>query len=257
VIDPAEFDRLKVVLVNARNPLNIGAAARAMSNFGFLRMRVVNPYDAGFREARSAVGASSVLGDAEQCATVADAVADCELVAGTTAVGDRELHHRVKALPEAAKLVRKQLAAGGNVALLFGSERVGLSNEEMSHCHWLLRIPTRVEHRSMNLGQAVAICVYEMARVMGQPIRVNENRAHPAAQQKPANAADIERLSRTLLEALHVCGYLTAKSGKLPENKIRRLLRRHGLTVRDADLWQSMLGQILWSLRAKGTLGKS
>ncbi len=153
--------------------------------------------------------------------------------------------------------MRKRLATGGNVALLFGSERVGLSNEEMSHCHWLLRIPTRVEHRSMNLGQAVAICVYEMARVMGLPIRVNENRAHPAAQQKAANAADIERLSRTLLEALHVCGYLTAKSGKLPENKIRRLLRRHGLTVRDADLWQSMLGQILWSLRAKDASSKS
>ena len=77
--DPTQFDCLKVVLVNARNPLNIGAAARAMSNFGFLQMRVVNPYDAGFREARSAVGASSVLADAEQCATVADAVADCEL----------------------------------------------------------------------------------------------------------------------------------------------------------------------------------
>jgi TrmH family RNA methyltransferase len=257
VSHPADFDRLKVVLVNARNPLNIGAAARAMSNFGFLRMRVVSPYDAGFRDARSAVGASTVLADAEQCATVADAVADCELVIGTTAVGDRELHHRVKALPEAAKVARKRMTVGGNVALLFGSERVGLSNEELSHCHWLLRIPTRVEHRSMNLGQAVAICVYEMARVMGPPIRVSENRAHPAAQQKPANAADIERLSRTLLEALHVCGYLTAKSGKLPENKIRRLLRRHGLTVRDADLWQSMLGQILWSLRARDTSGGS
>src|SRR6201996_456837 len=97
-------DNLRVVLVATRNPLNIGAAARAMSNFGFLRMRVVNPYDAGFREARSAVGASSVLADAEQCATVADAVADCELVVGTTAVGDRELHHRVKALPDTAKL---------------------------------------------------------------------------------------------------------------------------------------------------------
>jgi tRNA/rRNA methyltransferase len=256
VSDPTEFDRLKVVLVNARNPLNIGAAARAMSNFGFLRMRVVNPYDAGFREARSAVGASTVLADAEQCATVADAVADCELVVGTTAVGDRELHHRVKALPEAAEVVRKHMVAGGNVALLFGSERVGLSNEEMSHCHWLLRIPTRVEHRSMNLGQAVAICVYELARVMRRPIRVKERHAHPAAQQKAASAADIERLSRTLLEALHVCGYLTAKSGKLPENKIRRLLRRHGLTVRDADLWQSMMGQILWSLRAKDRSAK-
>ncbi len=156
-----------MVLVNARNPLNIGAAARAMSNFGFLRLRVVNPYDAGFREARSAVGASGVLADAQEFSTVAEAVADCTLVIGTTAVGERELHHRVRPLAESAKLMRKRMRAS-DVALLFGSERVGLSNEELSHCHWLLRIPTRVEHRSMNLGQAVAICMYELGRLRGE-----------------------------------------------------------------------------------------
>ena len=103
----AEFDRLKVVLVNPRNPLNIGAAARAMSNFGFFRLRVVNPYEAGYREARSAVGASEVLTNAEEFANIGAAVADCTLVIGTTAVGERELHHRVKALPEAARIMRK------------------------------------------------------------------------------------------------------------------------------------------------------
>ena len=80
-----------MVLVAARNPLNIGAAARAMSNFGFLRLRVVNPYAAAFREARSAVGASAVLARAEEYKTVAEAVADCALVVGTSAVGKREL----------------------------------------------------------------------------------------------------------------------------------------------------------------------
>src|SRR5579885_2061134 len=83
---PAEFelDNLRVVLVAARNPLNIGAAARAMSNFGFLRLRLVNPYTAAFREARSAVGAAALLANAEEYQNVAEAVADCTLVVGTT-----------------------------------------------------------------------------------------------------------------------------------------------------------------------------
>jgi TrmH family RNA methyltransferase len=249
---PPEFHQLKVLLVNPRNPLNIGAAARAMSNFGFLRLRVVNPFEAGFREARSAVGASSVLTSAEEFALLDEAVADCTLVVGTTAVGDRELHHRVKALPEGAKIIRKQMASG-NVALLFGSERVGLSNEELSHCHWLLRIPTRIEHRSMNLGQAVAVCVYELARDAEQvaPQGRVTRKALPAAQLKPATAGDIERISKTLIEALRLAGYLTPRSGKTPEEKIRRLLRRHNLTANDADLWLSMVGQILYRLKNK------
>ncbi len=91
MLAPAEFDRLRVVLVRTRNPLNIGAAARVMSNFGFLRLRVVNPYEVAFREARSAVGASALLASAEEFKSMAEAVADCALVVGTTAAGRREL----------------------------------------------------------------------------------------------------------------------------------------------------------------------
>src|ERR1039458_6523587 len=89
----AELDQLCVVLVAPRNPLNIGAAARAMSNFGFLDLRVVNPYEVAYREARSAVGASEVLANAVEYKRLADAVADCTLVVGTTAVRHRELQH--------------------------------------------------------------------------------------------------------------------------------------------------------------------
>jgi tRNA/rRNA methyltransferase len=242
------------MLVEPRNPLNIGAAARAMSNFGFLRMRVVQPYEAGYREARSAVGASAVLTNAEEFASVAEAVADCTLVVGTTAVGERELHHRVKALPEAARIIRKRLVSG-NVALLFGSERVGLSNDALSHCHWLLRIPTREEHRSMNLGQAVAVCMYELGRdaKRAAPRGRAAKKALPPAQLQPATAGDIERISKTLIEALHASGYLTPRSGKTPEEKVRRLLRRHNLTANDADLWLSMVGQILYKLKNKNS----
>src|SRR5579864_7294795 len=95
---PAEFDALRVVLVATRNPLNLGAAARAMSNFGFCGLRVVNPYEVAFREARSAVGDSTLLANAEEYKTVAEAVADCTLVIGTTAARNRELQHPLRRL---------------------------------------------------------------------------------------------------------------------------------------------------------------
>jgi len=159
----AEFDRLRVVLVATRNPLNIGAAARAMSNFGFRHLRVVSPYEPAFREARSAVGAAALLSNAEEYTSVAEAVADCTLVVGTTALGQRDLQHPLKRLEQGARIMRKQLGSS-RVALLFGSERVGLSNQDLSHCHLLLRIPTHEANISMNLGQAVAVCLYELVR---------------------------------------------------------------------------------------------
>src|SRR5689334_1170400 len=134
--------RLNVVLVGAGNPLNIGAAARAMSNFGFLRLRVVNPYEVAFREARSAVGAAPLLATAEEYKTLAEAIADCVLVVGTTAVRHRELHHPLRRLQYGARVIRKKVAHGP-VALLFGAEKTGLSNDDISHCHWLMHIPTR------------------------------------------------------------------------------------------------------------------
>src|SRR5579863_2955555 len=121
-----------------------------MSNFGFLHLRVVNPYEAAFREARSAVGASEVLANAEEYKTVAEAVADCTLVVGTTAVRHRELQHPLRRLEYGARLIRKELATG-RVALMFGPEKTGLSNDDLSYCHWLMNIPTREQHISMNL----------------------------------------------------------------------------------------------------------
>ena len=239
-----EFDRLRVVLVATRNPLNIGAAARAMSNFGFLRLRVVNPYQVAFREARSAVGASALLASAEEFQTVAAAVADCTLVVGTTAVGSRGLQHPVRRLDAAARLIRKRLGTS-RVALLFGSEKVGLSNEDLSHCHWLLRIPTREEHRSMNLGQAVAICLYELARdsKAARPI--------PIEKHNPATAGDVERVAAVLLDALRASGSLQTRSAAHTEEKIRRLLRRHNLSSSDAEFWLGMLREILWKLQSR------
>src|SRR5438874_12107201 len=137
-----EFDRVVVVLVRARNPNNIGAVARAMHDFGFRNLRVVNEYAVPFESARSAVDASEVLAGAAEFDTVASAIADCTLVVGTTAVGERALQHPLYVLPVAAEMIHAKLPReSGRAALLFGSEKTGLSNDELSHCHWLLTIP--------------------------------------------------------------------------------------------------------------------
>lgn len=240
-----DSDRLRVILVAPRNPLNIGAAARAMSNFGFFHLRVVNPYELAFREARSAVGAAPLLARAEEFKTLAEAVADCTLVVGTTSVGQRQLQHPVRRLDQAACLLRNQIA-GDRVALLFGSEKRGLSNEDFSHCHWLLRIPTREEHRSMNLGQAVAVCLYELARDPQASVKPQKH--------VPARADDIERLTSLLLDGLRFSGYLKSRpsasakrrSAAPTEDKIRRLVHRLHLSAADAELTLGILRQILW-----------
>jgi TrmH family RNA methyltransferase len=231
---------LAVVLVSPRNPLNIGAAARAMSNFGCFDLRVVNAYEVAFREAKSAVKAHEVLARAREFTTVAEAVADCALVVGTTSKGHRLLEHPLRRLELGGRLISKKLASAP-VALMFGSEKFGLSNEDMSHCHWLLRIPTRDEHGSMNLGQSVAVCLYEIAR----------NPAAAKAQpelRRAAKAEDLERITRLLEEVLDKSGYVHARVAGSTRMKIRRLVRRMDLTSHDAEVWLGMLRQVLWKL---------
>ena len=239
----AELDQLCVVLVAPRNPLNIGAAARAMSNFGFLHLRVVNPYEVAYREARSAVGASEVLANAVEYKRLADAVADCTLVVGTTAVRHRELQHPLKRLEYGARVIRKQLGSG-QVALVFGTEKFGLATKDLSHCHWLMRIPTREEHISMNLGQAVAVCLYELRR--------DSKAAQRPEKVKRASAGEIERINGVLLEALRASGYVNPRAESLTEDKVRRLVRRLNLQTEDAELWLGMLRQMLWKIRGGG-----
>jgi tRNA/rRNA methyltransferase len=239
----ADLDQLHVVLVAPRNPLNIGAAARAMSNFGFFHLRVVNPYEVAFREARSAVGASELLANAEECKSLAEAVADCTLVVGTTAVRHRDLQHPLKRLEQGARVIRKHLGSG-RVALVFGTEKFGLATKDLSHCHWLMRVPTREEHISMNLGQAVAVCLYELGR--------DSKAAQQPEKLQRASAGEVERISEVLLEALRASGYVNPRAEALTEDKVRRLVRRLSLQAGDAELWLGMLRQMLWKIRSGG-----
>lgn len=243
-LSPAgELNNLRVVLVSPRNPLNIGAAARAMSNFGCPHLRLVNPYQVAFREARSARGGSAVLKRAKEFGSLADAVADCTLVVGTTSVGHRELHHPLWRLEAGARIVRKQLECA-RVALLFGSEKFGLSNDDLSHCHGLLRIPSLEDQGSMNLGQAVAVCLYEF-------IRKAPTNADEPAKTATSTTKDVERITSLLFEALQASGYVNPRTAATSKEKLRRLVRRLNIPSHDAPLWMGMLRQLLWKLSSE------
>jgi len=231
--------RVAVVLVGARNPLNIGAVARAMSNFGFDDLRLVNEYAVPLQDARSAVNASAVLHAARDFASVGEAVADCAMVYGTTAVGSRRVQHPVDTLPEITQRVGAE-----KIALLFGSEKTGLSNDAISHCHRLLTIPMFTEGVSMNLGQAAAVCLYELIRSESKPLPVSTDAA-------PANAEQLGMVDALLRQALEEAGYMQRFPANAREQSLRELVRRLSVRGADVPVVLGMLRQFLWKMTAK------
>jgi TrmH family RNA methyltransferase len=239
-----ERDRLRVVLVRTRNPLNIGAAARAMTNFGFRHLRVVEPYEKAFREARSAVDAEPVLAAAETFADVTGAVSDCTLVVGTAEGRQRTTEEPLQRLEAGVEEIRQQLRSGMQVAVLFGSEKRGLSNEELGPCQRVLRIPTEMEQPSMNLGQAVAVVLYEMIRQ-----ETAEAGLETTLETPLATAGDRERMVAVLVETLEESEIPGEGGRAVLEKRVRRLVRHMNLTKPDAREWMGLVRQVLWKLR--------
>jgi len=237
-----------VILISTRNPLNIGAAARAVANFGFDDLRLVDPYDAAFREAVSAVGGAHVLRNARVFASVADAVNDCSLVLGTTAGQHRVPQQTVERLESGMAKARLHT---GKVAILFGSEKFGLSNEDMSFCHGLIRIVTSPETPSMNLGQAVAVCLYELVRE--SDASEAPPHSHPTHRATTAvTGTDAEQITRMLLEVLEKSGYTNRITAVSTDQKVRRWIRRLRIGRHDAPLLLGILRQILWKFDKPG-----
>ena len=243
MLNEAERGRVCVVLVRARNPNNIGAVARAMHGFGFTDLRLVNDYSVALETARSAVDAAEILAQAKQFPSVREAVADCQLVVGTTAVGERKREHPLYALAQGGSLVCSALASS-RVALLFGSEKTGLSNDALSHCHWLITIPMHqspgLRHASMNLGQAAAVCLYELIR-QTDAVPLNP-------PQAMASAADLERVTELLAELLASIGYARRRPASAAPGEVRRMVRRLNLNQSDARRWIGVLRQLLWKM---------
>jgi TrmH family RNA methyltransferase len=216
-----------------------------MSNFGFSKLRVVNPYEKAFRAAVSAVGAADLLASAEEYDSIAEAVADCTLVVGTTAVRHRELHHPLRRLENGGRLISKHMASAP-VALLFGSERYGLSKSDLSFCHWLIRIPTLEKNISMNLGQAVAVCLYELIRD-GRAAGRSEGRSE---KQVLAAGGDIERITDLLADVLSTSSYMLPQRAAETEQRIRRMVRRLKLSAQDVEAWLGILRHLQWQMRS-------
>ena len=154
------------------------------------------------------------------------------MVVGTTAIGNREVKHPLRSLDKAGAVLRKRLARE-KVALLFGSEKKGLSNEDLSYCHWLVHVPTRAEHQSMNLGQAAAVCLWELAR--------GKRSFEEGTKQVGARMQTVERITDAMLACLLRSGYVAARSEALAKEKLRRMLRRFSLDAADAEVLLGMM----------------
>jgi tRNA/rRNA methyltransferase len=252
-------DRLQVVLVSPRNPLNIGAAARAMANFGFTSLAVVAPYEEHWREAKSAVGASDLLQNARCTPCLAESVADCTLVIGTGTRAHRKPEQPVIPLPELTPFAGAELTRGGRVALVFGPEKRGLTREDLALCNVLVEIPTDPRQPSMNLGQAVAVCLYELAarrnppqkpaRTEPQPSRSGTDHAAPTSTSDPASARDLELLAGVVAETMQAANYSPAAMQKANRHDLDLLLRRLQLERRDARRILGLFRRILWRLK--------
>lgn len=244
--------RLIVGLIGARNPSNIGAAARAMRDFGFSHLRFVNDYAVPFEaaqleQAKSAVGAADIMRAARPFDSLSQAIADCTLAVGTTAIGGRQLSRQVFTLAEATPIVLTELAKpSGRVALLFGSEKTGLTNDQLSHCQMLVTIPmfapADARHLSMNLGQSVAVCLYELARG-----GFEDARELPVIREATVTAQTRQRLTDSLLTVMESTGYARRFPANAREHVVRQLAMQLGTSEEEAATWMGILRQVLRS----------
>jgi TrmH family RNA methyltransferase len=260
LLTPSQCGRLEIVLVSPRNPLNIGAAARAMANFGFQRLSIVAPFAVNWMEAKSAVGAPDLLHEARVFDTIAEAVKDCTLVLGTGSLDRRRPEQTILGLPEAGVLVREVLNAGEvlsageapaatktRAAVLFGSEKHGLTSDDLSWCHALIVVETCEAQPSMNLGQAVAVCLYEISR-KSEDSPFPSRRAWIDSAGSPYSS-QLDRLAALMEETMEAVNYTTRGMRSANGEALRVLLRR--LMPKEADL-RRMMGlfrRILWQLR--------
>ena len=251
---PLQLALIDVVLVRPRNPLNIGAAARAMANFGVTHLTVVDPWEPHWRDARSAVDAEQLLETARLTATVGEAVAGCTLVLGTGSLTYRKPEQPVVQLPDLAPAVRQELAQGGRIAVIFGPENHGLTREDLVWCHRLIEIPTSDVQPSMNLGQAVAVCLYELATralSVGMEAADGPFEAPAALVDAPSGpvSADLDLLAGLIEEVMVASHYSPGRVLAVSRHDLRLSLRRLCFTRRDLRRALGLFRRILYRLK--------
>lgn len=228
------LDNLRVVLVETSHPGNLGAAARAMKVMGLSRLYLVNPKCALDDEARArASGAVDVLDGATVCASLDEALAGTVRSAACTS-RRRDLPHPAFTPRQAAPELLG-LAQSAPVALVFGSETFGLSNEQLGKCTWLLNIPTNPDYASLNLGAAVQVVAYELRCTLAdQPLDL------PGFS--PASHEEVEGLIGALEETLVAIGFLDPAQPKRLMPRLRRFFARAGLEKEEVAIWRGIAG---------------
>lgn len=231
---------IKFVLNQPRNPKNIGASARGMANFGFRHLAVVNPYAAAWRETQAAVNAAPVVKRARKFKTLKEAIRSCHTVIGTSAGSRRNLSAQWIGLEALREIVHTARQANKRIAIVFGSERSGLSNQDLAYCQYVLRLPTVKDCPSMNLAQAVAVTACA--------IRANGDSA-TAAQIRPSEIS-VEHRERLVARALEACiraGLLKGWDDRRSEDRLRKAFTRWNLTEVDIAMLHGVFG---WMIKA-------
>jgi tRNA/rRNA methyltransferase len=235
----------RVVLVRPQIAANLGATARAMRNLGAADLVLVDPVadPADSRARQLSTHGEEILDRCRSVGALGEAVADCVLVAATSA-RTGGLFRRQSAGPADEVMPRLvEAMAGGPVALVFGPEPSGLTNDEISRCHWLIHVPTDPAYPALNLAQAVAICLYELRRAwlrQGVP-------AAPA--MPPAPFADLERLFAHLRSGLEVIHFLYGEKADALMHGLRHLIARATPTPMEVELLHGLARQMQWVAR--------
>lgn len=236
---------IRIVLIDTSHPGNIGAAARAMKNMGLQDLVLVRPKEFPSAEATArASGAEDVLLQASVVQTLDEGIAGCSIIAGATARTRMHYWKMFDAREAAQKLIESTLAPeppsatvkGETAAVLFGSERFGLSNEEISRCNWLIRIPANPEYESLNLAQAVQIVCYELYLASGAGIVAAERESPLATSQQ------MQYLYEHLEQVLGEIGFADrTQSGGHLMGRLKRLFNRAQLDSNELNILRGIL----------------
>ena len=242
VVAPDAFARVRIVLVGTQHPGNIGSAARAMKTMGLSRLVLVAPSRFPHAEADAlAAGADDVLAAATVHEDLADALADCSLVLGCTA-RSRRVALAEQPPREAALRMLDDARRGGEVALVFGRERTGLTNDELQLCHGAVHIPANPEYSSLNLAAAVQVMSYELRMAMLGAQAVGAQAVGEAAREEtPAAHAELEGFFAQLAQTLDAIDFHKGRAPESAMRKLRRLFLRTGLDVREVRLLRGIL----------------
>ena len=229
------LSNIRVVLLNTSHPGNIGASARAMKTMGLTRLLLVNPkqYPAAEATARAS-GADDLLLGASVCADIDTALADCRLVIGASARSRRIPCPVIDPAEAARRLVSE--SEQGEVAVLFGAEQSGMSNEEIDRCQYLVQIPTNPEYGSLNLAAAVQIISYEIRVMQGKLCHTE-----PLPDHVPVTADEMERFYEHLEQTLVALDFLDPGNPRKLMRRLRRLYNRARLDENEVNILRGML----------------